>query len=94
MATKAKQTTPQQTKAIGAWGVLSGSKKTNDIVYCAKIWHGQEVETVEGDIVILLNWKGHQALIQLGEYIEEVQADHTKGQMGYDKYEVVLNTNK
>ena len=83
--------TKQETKkAIGAWGVLSGSKKTNDLVYCAKMWHGQKVS--EGDIVVLLNWKGHQALIELGGKLDSVQADPTKGMMGYDRYEVVLNT--
>ena len=76
-------------KAIGAFGILSGSKKTNDAVYCAKMWHGQTVK--KGDIVVLLNWKGHQTLIELGAKVDSVPADPAKGQMGYDRYEVVLN---
>jgi hypothetical protein len=76
-------------KAVGAFGILSGSKKTNDAVYCAKMWHGQTVKA--GDIVVLLNWKGHQTLVELGKKVDSVQADPSKGQMGYDRYELVLN---
>ena len=84
MATKA-----DTKKAVGAFGILSGSKKTNDAVYCAKMWHGQTVKA--GDIVVLLNWKGHQTLVELGKKVDSVQADPSKGQMGYDRYELVLN---
>ena len=76
-------------KAVGAFGILTGSKKTNDAVYCAKMWHGQTVKA--GDIVVLLNWKGHQTLVELGKKVDTVQADPSKGQMGYDRYELVLN---
>ena len=76
-------------KAVGAFGILTGSKKTNDAVYCAKMWHGQTVKA--GDIVVLLNWKGHQTLVELGKKVDSVQADPSKGQMGYDRYELVLN---
>lgn len=82
--------TKQETKkAVGAFGILSGSKKTNDAVYCAKMWHGQTVKA--GDIVVLLNWKGHQTLVELGKKVDSVPADASKGQMGYDRYELVLN---
>ncbi len=82
--------TKQETKkAVGAFGILSGSKKTNDAVYCAKMWHGQTVKA--GDIVVLLNWKGHQTLVELGKKVDTVSADPAKGQMGYDRYELVLN---
>ena len=82
--------TKQETKkAVGAFGILSGSKKTNDAVYCAKMWHGQTVKA--GDIVVLLNWKGHQTLVELGKKVDTDQADPSKGQMGYDRYELVLN---
>jgi hypothetical protein len=82
--------TKQETKkAVGAFGILTGSKKTNDAVYCAKMWHGQTVKA--GDIVVLLNWKGHQTLVELGNKVDSVQADPAKGQMGYDRYELVLN---
>jgi hypothetical protein len=53
------------------------------------MWHGQTVK--KGDIVVLLNWKGHQTLIELGAKVDSVPADPAKGQMGYDRYEVVLN---
>jgi len=76
-------------KAVGAFGILTGSKKTNDAIYCAKMWHGQKVS--EGDIVVLLNWKGHQTLVELGKKVDSVSADPSKGQMGYDRYELVLN---
>lgn len=76
-------------KAVGAFGILSGSKKTNDAVYCAKMWHGQKVS--EGDIVVLLNWKNHQTLVELGKKVDSVPADPAKGQMGYDRYELVFN---
>ena len=82
--------TKQETKkAVGAFGILSGSKKTNDAVYCAKMWHGQTVKA--GDIVVLLNWKGHQTLVELGKKVDTVKADPSKGIMGYDRYELVLN---
>ena len=76
-------------KAVGAFGILTGSKKTNDAVYCAKMWHGQTVK--KGDIVVLLNWKGHQTLIELGAKVDSVPADPSRGLMGFDRYEVVLN---
>lgn len=82
--------TKQETKkAVGAFGILSGSKKEGNAVYCAKMWHGQTVKA--GDIVVLLNWKGHQTLVELGKKVDTVQADPSKGQMGYDRYELVLN---
>jgi hypothetical protein len=87
LATKA-----ETKKAVGAWGILSGSKKSNDAVYCAKMWHGQTVKA--GDIVVLLNWKGHESLVELGSKVNSVPADPAKGQMGYDRYELVLNANK
>jgi len=75
----------------GAFCILSGSKTTKDAVYGAKIWHGQGTVNT-GDMAVLLNWQGRETLVYLGNKVDSVPANPAKGQMGYDRYELVKLT--
>lgn len=73
-------------KAYGEWCILSGSKKDNDAVYGARIWEGQTVKA--GDLVALVNWKGHETLTMLGKKGEVVAGDPKRGKLGYTKWSI------
>ena len=71
-------------KAYGEWCILSGTKKDGDAVYGARIWEGQAVKA--GDLVALVNWKGHETLTVLGTKGETVKGDAKRGKIGYTKW--------
>ena len=76
-------------KAYGEWCILSGSKKDNDAIYGARIWEGQTVKS--GDLVVLVNWKGHESMTVLGDKGETVKGNPQRGKIGYTKWSVVTN---
>lgn len=75
-------------KAVAGYKVLSTQEVDGKTVktYGAKVWQGQEVEA--GDLVECLNWKGQGAIQRLTVWVDGVDADMTKGEMGYDIWEI------
>ena len=75
-------------KAVAGYKVLSTEVIDGKTVktYGAKVWSGQVVES--GDLVECLNWKGQGAIQRLTVWLEGVDADLLKGDMGYDVWEI------
>jgi len=78
MATKEK---------IGAWGLVSGSKKTGDAVYGAKIFDGLG-DCKKSELVKLVNRFGTPALVRIDKKVKAVGANPVKGEMGYTLYSI------
>ena len=68
---------------VGSWGIVSGSKANKDVIYGVKIYEGQGVVKA-GEIVRVLNWKGHEALISVGAKVKSVP--ETVENKGYTLY--------
>ena len=71
-------------KASAGYKVLSTEIIDGKTVktYGAKVWEGQKVEA--GDLVECLNWKGQASIQRLTEWIEAVEMNQSKGEMGYE----------
>ena len=71
-------------KASAGYKVLSTEVIDGKTVktYGAKVWEGQKVEA--GDLVECLNWKGQASIQRLTEWIEAVEMNQSKGEMGYE----------
>ena len=71
-------------KASAGYKVLSTEVIDGKTVktYGAKVWEGQTVEA--GDLVECLNWKGQASIQRLTEWLEGVDRNPAKGEMGYD----------
>jgi hypothetical protein len=71
-------------KASAGYKVLSSEVIDGKTVktYGAKVWEGQAVES--GDLVECLNWKGQASIQRLTEWLEGVDRNPAKGEMGYD----------
>ena len=76
-------------KAVAGYKVLSSSEVEGKTVktYGAKVWQGQG-ELVSGDLVECLNWKGQGSIQRLTEWLEGVDADLLKGEMGYEVWAI------
>ena len=72
---------------IGAWGLVSGSKKTSDAVYGVKIFDGQG-DCKKSEIVKVINRWGNSTLVRIDKKVKTVGANPVKGEMGYTLYSV------
>ena len=75
-------------KASAGYKVLSSEVIDGKTVktYGAKVWDGQEVEA--GDLVECLNWKGQASIQRLTEWLEAVEMNQAKGEMGYEVWAI------
>ena len=75
-------------KGVAGYKVLSTEVIDGKTVktYGAKVWQGQVVES--GDLVECLNWKGQGSIQRLTEWLEGVDADLLKGEMGYEVWAI------
>ncbi|ANH49548.1 hypothetical protein uvFWCGRAMDCOMC493_011 [Freshwater phage uvFW-CGR-AMD-COM-C493] len=72
---------------VGAWAIISGSKKDKNAVYGAKVYEGQGV-VKSGDLVSLVNWKGQATLVRIDKKVKTVGANPAKGEMAYTVYTI------
>ena len=72
---------------IGAWGLVSGSKKTKDAVYGAKIFDGIG-DCKKSELVKLINRYGASTLVRIDKKVKTVGANPVKGEMGYTLYSI------
>lgn len=73
---------------LGAWALVSGSKKDRNAVYGVKVWAGQGA-TTKGEIVKVINRFGQTTLVRLDAEIgHPVGSNLGKGEMGYTLYSV------
>ena len=78
MATNEKQ---------GAWGLVSGSKKTKDAVYGVKVYDGQGTPK-KSELVKVINRWGNSTLVRIDKKVKTVGANPVKGEMGYTLYSI------
>lgn len=74
-------------KLVGAWAIISGTKKEKNAIYGAKVYDGQGSPKA-GDLVSLVNWKGQSSLVRIEKKVKAVGANHAKGEMGYTVYTI------
>ena len=74
---------------VAGYKVLSSEEIDGKTVktYGAKVWSGQG-ELESGDVVECLNWKGQGSLQLLDEWLEAVDSDFSKGEMGYEVWSI------
>ena len=72
---------------IGAWGLVSGSKKTGDAVYGVKLFDGQG-DAKKSELIKVVNRWGNSTLVRIDKKIKTVGANPVKGEMGYTLYSV------
>ena len=72
---------------IGAWGLVSGSKKTGDAVYGVKLFDGQG-EPKKSELIKVINRWGNSTLVRIDKKVKTVGANPVKGEMGYTLYSV------
>ena len=75
-------------KASAGYKVLSTEVIDGKTVktYGAKVWEGQTVES--GDLVECLNWKGQASIQRLTEWVDAVDRNPAKGEMGYEVWAI------
>ena len=72
---------------VGAWAIISGTKKEKNAIYGAKVYDGQG-NPKAGDLVSLVNWKGQASLVRIEKKVKAVGANVAKGEMGYTVYTI------
>jgi len=72
---------------IGAWGLVSGSKKTKDAQYGVKVYDGQG-SPKKGELVKVINRWGNSTLVRIDKKVKTVGANPVKGEMGFTLYTI------
>lgn len=72
---------------IGAWGLVSGSKKTGDAVYGVKLFDGQG-EPKKSELIKVINRWGNSTLVRIDKKVKTVGSNPVKGEMGYTLYSI------
>jgi hypothetical protein len=72
---------------VGAWGIISGTKKDKNAVYGVKVFDGQG-NCSKGDLVQVVKWNGQATLVRIDKKVKTVGANPAKGEMGYTLYSI------